>query len=234
MLNEDLLDAERERFSKFCRDNAYFDFSKSYIYFEVDTTIASYEAAIKMKIIPRTVEDIEGNITELPHLSYKVSDVTYYVHRRDSNAFKNFDVYQQRLNDYGLSIVGNNYPLLDTLYYADTITSKRYVFFGPTKTFVYRGTFIYNESLPISPFLFDRQNFLEITNGGDNGWYREYYVERSYSRLLGLDIFSSITPSVSINEQEHRRVSITYDLAVSNNNCFRSNQTLQIRIVIWD
>ena len=31
LLDEDKLDLERERYSKFCRDNAYFNFSKSYI-----------------------------------------------------------------------------------------------------------------------------------------------------------------------------------------------------------
>ncbi len=220
LLNEDKLDLERERFSKFCRDNAYFDFSKSYIYFEVDTISRNYQADVTVRIIPKTEEDTDGNVKELRHVSYKVSDVTYYVHNRDAESFKDFEAYKLKLNLYGLGINGNNYPLLDTFHYSDTITSKKFVFFGPSKTFVYQGTFIYNEVLPISPFLLDRQNFLEITDGGDNGWYKEYYVERSYSRLLGLDIFSSITPSVNVNEELNRRVSISYDLTVSNKQLF--------------
>ncbi|MFK8038012.1 MAG: BamA/TamA family outer membrane protein [Crocinitomicaceae bacterium] len=218
ILDEDKLDIERDRFSKFCRDDAYFNFSKSYVYFEVDTTIGDFKANVIMRIIPKTEEDKNGNVKELKHSSYKVSDLTYRVHNPNAKSFKNFDIYEEKLKIYGLSVQGGDFPLLDTLNYRDSVFKKKYVFFGRVDTLIYKGTFIYNEKLPISPFLIDRQNFLEITTGGDNGWYKEYYVERSYSRLLGLDIFSSIAPI--IDPSGSRTVSISYDLTPSNKQTF--------------
>ena len=220
LLDEDKLDAERERFSKFCRDNAYFNFSKSYIYFEVDTSKAPYKADVTMRIIPKTIEDDDGNTKEVIHRNYKVSDVTYFIHNKNAKSFKDFETYKSRLEQYGLSVSGGKYPLLDTLNYADTVLKKKFVFFGPADTLIYRGTFIYNEKLPVSPFLLDRQNYLEITDGGDNGWYREYYVERSYSRMLGLDIFGSITPVVMYDPNQTGRVMMRYDLTPSNKQIF--------------
>lgn len=220
LLDESKLDLERERYSKFCRDNAYFNFSKSYIYFEVDTSKKSYQADVTLRIIPKTEEDSEGNASEIDHTSYKVSTVTYVVQNKNSKSFKDFEAYKNRLDKYGLIISGSKYPLLDTLNYIDTIKTKKFLLFGPEKVLVYKGTFIYNEKLPVSPFLMDRQNFLEITDGGDNGWYKEYYVERSYSRLLGLDIFGSITPSVKLDPKEYRRLTIQYNLTPSNKQLF--------------
>jgi len=212
LLDHDDLDAERENISKFFRDNGYFNFSKSYIYFEVDTVGKNHLATITIKVIDPTFEDDEGNIKTEPHLSYKVNSVTYYVHNKDLESFKDYETYKARLEGYGLSDYGGNYPLLDTLEYVDSVFPKQFLLFGKRDTIVYRGTFIYNEELPVSPFLLDQQNFLEITDGGDNGWYKEYYIERSYSRLLGLDIFGSITPEASYESSQKRRVNISYDL----------------------
>lgn len=218
ILDEDKLDIERDRFSKFCRDNAYFNFSKSYMYFEVDTTIGDFKANVSLLVIPKTKEDENGNLKEFKHSTYKVNALTYRVHNPNEKSFKNFENYEQRLKYYGLSVQGGNFPLLDTLLYRDSVFKKKYVLFGNVDTIVYQGTFIYNEKLPVDPFLLDRQNFLEITTGGDNGWYREYYVERSYSRLLGLDIFGSITPEVDPTSK--KTVSVNYDLTPSNKQTF--------------
>ena len=115
-----------------------------------------------------------------------------------------FPKYKKSLGKLGLTDSLNTYPLLDTLVYIDTFFTRKYLFFGPFNdtTIVNRGTFIYNESLNIYPYLMDRQNFLEIydpTKGTDNGWYREYYIERSYRRLLDLEVYESITPHIEVD-----------------------------------
>ena len=211
LLDHDELDAEREKLSKTCRDEGFFNFSKNYIYFEIDTIGKNHSADVTIKIIDPTSKDAEGNTVVGRHLNYKVKNVTYYVHNADSISFKDYKAYTERARELGHSVSKNNYPLLDTLHYVDTALKKQYFLFGKTDTIIYRGTFIYNEELPVSPFLIDQQNFLEITDGGDNGWYKEYYVERSYSRMLGLDIFGSITPDVSY-DYSPQRVNISYDL----------------------
>lgn len=220
LLDENKLDTERERYTKHLRDNGFFNFSKNYIYYEVDTTVGNYEANVAMRVIPKTEENDNGVLKTVPHVNFKVSDVTYFVHNRGAKSFKDFETYQKRLDSLGLSGAGGGYPLLDTLVYADTVYKKKYLLFGPVDMLVYRGTFIYNEKLPVSPFLLDRQNFLEMTDGGDNGWYKEYYVERSYSRMLGLDVFSSITPKVKLDPEIERRLQVEYDLTPSNKQLF--------------
>ena len=220
LLNQDQLDLERERYSKFCRDDAFYDFSKSYIYFVVDTIGRNHKATVTFNIIPRTEEFKDGTTKTIPHTTYKIGDVTYVIKNKNKNSFKDYEAYEERLASYGLNVEGGKYPLLDTLIYVDSVFKKKFILFGPVDVLVYNGTFIYNEKLPVSPFLIDRQNFLEITDGGDNGWYKEYYVERSYSRMLGLDIFSSITPSVKIDPNEYRRLNVKYELATADKQLF--------------
>ncbi len=219
LLDHDLLDSERDKISKFCRDEAFFDFSKSYLYFEVDTIGKNHSADVTIKVIPRTTEDADGTVRTVGHSTYKVNAVTYYVHNTDEKSFKDYAAYEKKLEQYGRQYSGGDYPLLDTLNYVDSVFYKKFLLFGDIDTLVYRGTFIYNESLPVSPFLLDRQNFLEVTDGRDNGWYKEYYVERSYSKLLELDIFGSITPSVEYSDVV-RRVDISYDLTPAKKQIF--------------
>jgi len=220
LLDEDKLDEERARFSKYCRDNAFFNFSKNYIYFQVDTTANKYKANVKIQVIPRTKELEDGTTETMSHTTYKVDEVTFYLHNRSKESFNDFAEYESKLEKYGQNIVNGDYPLLDTLNYLEKVVKKKFMFFGETDTLIYRATFIYNEELPVSPFLLNQQNFLEITDGGDNGWYKEYYLERSYSRLLGLGIFGSITPDIKMSEAGPRRISVSYDLLPSNKQQF--------------
>jgi len=229
LFDSDKIDAERERFSKFLKDNAFFDFNKNYIYFMADTTKADHLVDIYIRVKPKYIDNPNGGgeKVKINHMSYKVNKVTYYLHNKDSLSFKDFGAYKVKLKTLGLEYGLNNYPLLDTLLVIDTIYFKKHNhgvqyacnLNNVTDSFeISRGVFIYNEKLPVSPYLLDRQNFLEIFvpnyKGSDNGWYKEYYVERSYRRLLGLDIFANITPSVIIDPSnpKGRYVQVTYHL----------------------
>ncbi len=237
LFDAEKLDLERERFSKYLRDVAYFDFNKNYIFFVADTIGKNHVADIYIHVKPKLVEDPNNpdTLIELKHRTYKVSDVNFYVHNSDSLSFKDFEAYKIRLNKLGLDYSPGNYPLLDTLVLVDTMYFKDYDhgvryacnLKGVVDTVVMvRGVFIYNESLPVYPQLIERQNFLEPFVQGyknnDNGWYKEYYVERSFRRMLGLDIFGSITPNVEVDPEDPlgNRVVVTYHLTPTKKQIF--------------
>ena len=236
LFDADKLDSERERFTKFLRDEAFFDLNKNYIFFSVDTINKNHMVDVHIKMKPKMMDNPDGseNRVKLGHKTYKINAVTYYLHNTDSLSFKNFPLYKERLNRLGLSYTANDFPLLDTLVCIDTVYYRKEnhkkirSFWGPKADtlIVYKGTFIYNEEMVISPYLLDRQNFLEINisdyNKGDNGWYKEYYVERSYRRLLGLDIFESITPVIEIDPLNTlgNKIQIAYHLKPSKKQLF--------------
>ncbi len=236
LFDSDNLDAERERFTKYLRDEGYFDLNKNYIFYSVDTINKGHVVDVYIKMKPKFIDNPDGseNQINLKHKNYIINAVTYYLHNKDTLSFKNFPLYKKKLNKLGLSYTANNFPLLDTLVYIDTVYFRRKnhdkvrSLWGPKADtlVVNKGTFIYNEEMIVYPYLLDRQNFLEINNlnfnNGDNGWYKEYYVERSYRRLLGLDIFESITPNIQIDPSNPlgNRIQVTYHLKPSKKQLF--------------
>jgi outer membrane protein insertion porin family len=53
------------------------------------------------------------------------------------------------------------------------------------------ATFVYNGELFVQPGLLEAQNYLEHTN-----YYKEYYFDRTYNRLLQLGLFAIIKPEI--------------------------------------
>ena len=239
-LDEEKLDAERERFASYCRNNAYFEFNKSYINYEVDTSFGNYDAVVKIFIKQKTYEDtVTNTMVNLRHKTYHVSDVTFLLYNPDTSSFKNgFHLFRKKCDSLGIEeMVNKKYSLLDTI----RIDGK--------------GNFIYNEKPFLKPDLLDDQNFLEMGN-----WYKEYYVERSYRTLNKLDVFSSITMEIDYDPKDIKgdSVVVTYHLipkkrqsflmeprttntngvlgisgalTYTNRNCFRGAQRLKVSFV---
>ncbi len=246
LLDEDKLDEERTRFAAYCRDNAYFGFNKKYINFEVDTTMGDYQAVIKILIKQKTIPHPRDSTKTaiLPHRTYKVKNVTFYLHNPDSLSFgKKYPDFLHRCAKKGVEpIVNKVYSLLDTIF----IEGK--------------GTFIYNYVPFLKPDLLDNQNFLEITNSKITRFYKEYYIERTYRTMNKLGVFATITADVKIDPEYPiaDSVIVTYHLVPSkrqsflleprttntngvlglsgaitytNKNCFRGAQRLETSII---
>ncbi|MBN4071245.1 BamA/TamA family outer membrane protein [Crocinitomix catalasitica] len=207
-LDEDKLDEERSRFASYCRNNAYFGFNKKYINFEVDTSIGNQKAIIKIlikqKMIPLPSDSTKMAV--LPHRSYRVKNVTYYLHNPDSLSFeKDYPDFLKRCRERGIQPrVNNVYSLLDTI----RIKGK--------------GTFIYNYKPFLKPDLLDAQNFLEITSKEIPRYYKEYYVERTYRTMNKLGVFATITADIKIDPENPVRdsVLVTYHLVPSKRQSF--------------
>ena len=77
---------------------------------------------------------------------------------------------------------------IDTFQYAERKKSRDKNELDPRRF----ATFTYNGELSIDPAILELQNYLEETN-----YYKEYYLERSYTRLMQLGLFQVIKPVVT-------------------------------------
>lgn len=208
ILDQDLLNSERDRFSQYLRDEAaMFGFSKNFIGFVVDTTVGDLMADVTLFVKPKIIKDpydtsdVKRSV-KIEHHVFRIRYATFYLRNPDKASFKNYALYARRCKALNLPETDNlgRFQLLDTMH----IEAK--------------GTFVYNEKPFIDPYLLDKQNFLEIDRShidkDSAKYYKEYYVERSYRTLSNLGVFSNITPKVIIDPDDPfgRWVLVYYDL----------------------
>lgn len=68
LFNAKVLEQERERVNEIMRNVGYYNFSKDYVYFKVDTTLNSHQADLYLSIYPTR--------DSLPHPRYKLDKIT--------------------------------------------------------------------------------------------------------------------------------------------------------------
>lgn len=209
-IDEDILNLERENFSKYCRDEAaYFGFAKNYITYEIDTLGRGHGAVVYMHFIPKTVPHhaIPDSLVVIPHQTYYVSSVTFLLHNSDTMSFKKgYFNFTKRCDALGLPYMAEGtYILLDTLVNIDTLYKRN----GEIDSIFNKGVYVYNDVPFLEPDLIDKQNFLYIPH-----YAKEYYLERTYRTMLQLDVFSTITPEIVVdpNRPYDKYVNVTYHL----------------------
>jgi hypothetical protein len=117
---------------------------------------------------------IKHKTTYVKEVYFHIADTTYF-----KGNFKN------TVEQMGLSLLDQQFVrTLDTFVFAEI--KKR----NSDQLDKFRiATFLYNGELVIAPEVIEIQNYLEHENV-----YKEYYLERSYSRLLQLGLFQVIKP----------------------------------------
>ena len=237
LVDENTLDLERDKFSKYCRDEAaFFGFNKGYINFEVDTLGRGHNAKVIIHISPRAVTDPnnEENTIYVEHQTCYVRNVTFLMHNTDTLSFYGgYEFFKRRCAAKGLPLMTEKkYTLLDTLWNIDTIVTKSWLHLDPEHkkdhkigTFEKhvdtlidnKGYFVYNGIPYLNPDLLDKQNFLEV-----DFYAKEYYLERTYRTMLQLDVFSTITPVVEIdpNNPTGKDVNVVYHLVPAKRQTF--------------
>ncbi|MGC9470791.1 MAG: BamA/TamA family outer membrane protein [Bacteroidales bacterium] len=99
---QDLLQEERQRLETFLKNRGYFNFSKEYIYFEVDSTVGNHQVDVFLGIKPYQVRVTPTRFSTEPHRKYRINQV---------NVFMDFDPVQALAQ-------GNSYfSDLDTMVY---------------------------------------------------------------------------------------------------------------------
>ena len=219
----DKLSAYRGELARYLRDRTYYGFVESNVSYKADTSRAtnSKDKELKMtltvvigdRVVPN--EDNPNVIKYIPHVSTKVEEVSF--HFSDTSLFKgNF---RETVASRGLELKENGFLVsLDSLVYRKvrkkvedpvakelglprsqrvylkskvnfTITGKAKdsIDFDPNRV----ATFYYNTKPFVSPTLIEAQNYLENDN-----YYKEYYLERSFTRLVQLNLFSVIKPEI--------------------------------------
>jgi outer membrane protein insertion porin family len=183
--DSDKLDDYRTKVARNMRDNAIYGFSSSHITYLADTNKTTMKVVLGIEFSDRLVrsEFDKDSLVKVKHRTTLVKNV--YFHISDTTYFEgNF---KETVEGMGLTLLESQFlRTLDTLVYAeiklpgsDDLDPKR------------KATFLYNGEMEIDPGLLELQNYLEEEN-----YYKEYYLERSYTRLLQLGLFQAIKPVI--------------------------------------
>lgn len=202
--DKDYLSDYRGRIAKYMRDNAIYGFSSSHVNFVADTN-GCKDMKMKLEIVfsERMVRSDQNRDSLVPvkHAEFKVRDV--YFHISDTAYFEgNF---KGAVEGMGLTLLDGQFiRTIDTFYYAKIKKSKSDEL-DPHR----EATFLYNGLLSIDPEVIEIQNYLEHEN-----WYKDYYLERSYTRLLQLGLFQVIKP-VLVEVPGKKMIDVHYYLVPS-------------------
>ncbi len=213
----------RGELARYLRDRTYYGFVESNVSYKADTSriTNSKDKELKMTLTvvigDRVIQDKDdpNSVKYIPHVSTKIDSV--YFHFSDTSHFKgNF---KQTVEGRGLELKEDGFVItLDRLLYkkilkkvedpevkkkgvkkSDRVYIKSKVnhkLFGGMKDSIdfdpnRIANFYYNTKPFVSPTLIEAQNYLENDNN-----YKEYYLERSFTRLVQLNLFSVIKPEL--------------------------------------
>lgn len=191
-LDSDMLNEYKAKVAKYMRNETLFGFMPAHVTMLADTV--GGKTIVTIKFIDRTIKEGEREY-QVKHQTTYVRDV--YFHVADTMYFKgNF---KKTMESMGLKPVGNDNFLytLDSLEYNRILMSKKEKRnanppIDVNKDTLQRlrsATFFFNSKPAVKPGIIELQNYLEETN-----YYKEYYLERSHTRLLQLGVFQTIKP----------------------------------------
>lgn len=189
--DENYLDEHRSKVAKHMRDHALYGFSPSNISYVADTN--NMKLTLKVIISDRQLIKDDSVI----YVKYKdtyVQDV--YFHILDTTYYKGS--FKEDLEKDGISLTDGKYlRTLDSLAYQKILYTKREkrerdIPLEKDSLNPWRFAYIlYNGKPALKPAMLELQNYLENQNT-----YKEYYIDRSYNRLMQLDVFQTIKPVV--------------------------------------
>lgn len=179
----DMLEEYRDKISVYMRNDALYGFSSSNIKYLADTMYLSKQKGVILTL-NFTDRQMYSNINK-DSIIFKKHQVTnvnrLYFHIIDTSLFSgNF---LKTIDSLNIPLLSKNYiTTLDTLNFQQ-IKLKKSNEFDPKR----EATFLYNGEMFLDPALIEVQNYLEQTN-----YYKEKYVDRSYSYLQQTGLFQSV------------------------------------------
>lgn len=215
----DLLDNYRSNIASQMRDESYYGFNFSSIDFVADTINRDYKVKLGIRFGDRLIQspDYVDSVVAVPYAPFLVKDVHFHI----IDTLKIRGRYKARLDEARLPMFTDGMlTTLDTMVFKDVYLNnnekkKRGIPKSVDTLNIQRvANFYYNGKLFVRPGIIELQNYLENDN-----YYKEYYLERSYSRLLQLDVFSVVKPKL-IEIPDSNKVSVHYYLAPSEKQSF--------------
>ena len=162
VLDEDLLQQEREKITNFLKNRGFFYFTKDFIQYDVDTSLGNYKVLLTCKILNQQYIGSDGKIYEKPHIIYYIDSVFIHYNYNAKFALQNRQEYLASLDTLqfkNLFLVGNGY-----------LTFKPYLF---TRTnFIQQGDIYnvkdvqatYDKLVSLNTFKLVNIQFSEISN----------------------------------------------------------------------
>jgi outer membrane protein assembly factor BamA len=83
--NVDQLQDERTRLETLIRNNHYFNFTKEYIYCDVDSSFRNYTVNLTLGIRKYQQKDVDGNIKLINHSQFKIGEIQVWIENRRTN-----------------------------------------------------------------------------------------------------------------------------------------------------
>ena len=222
--DEDYLNDYRSKVAKFMRDEGLYGFSPSSINFIADTN--NMKLGLTIIFSDRQVA-VGDSVYSVPYANTYVRNV--YFHIADTTWFP---------GSFKIHVIDSlNYPTVieresgflrtfDTVFYNKIVYTKKErnerikqgMKIDKTTPNPMRFAYVlYNERLMIRPAILELQNYLENEN-----LYKEYYIDRSYNRLVQLDVFQTIKPV--IKEVGNNRIEVHYYLVPAKKQVFNIEQ----------
>jgi len=196
-LDTDMLNKHRMETAEWLRNDAFYGFNFSNVNYQVDTTLGDFKAKITIIFSERVLQtpDYPDSSLHINHQTYHINDVFFHI--IDTSMMKGR--YAERLKNHKLisPSINGEISLLDTLVYQQiflTKSEKKRKGIDPrlpTLNQLRIAHFYYNGKLFVRPEIIEMQNYLEHSNH-----YKQLYFDRSYTRLLQTDLFSSIRPQL--------------------------------------
>lgn len=215
------LDAYRTELARYMRDKTYYGFLPTNVSYKADTTGGDKRMTLTILFGDRIIQDLKNgdSILSVKHRSTSVQkvyfhicdtayfDAGYFSHVIDSlnkeditiTKLKNDFIYTLDTFDFKILLAKvENKPESEKQHKLVFYKSEVYKnVFGQYKDSIdvnklRMATFTYNGVLFVRPELIETQNYLEHSN-----YYKEYYLERSFSRLVELGLFSVVKPVIS-------------------------------------
>ncbi len=196
-LDSDLIEAYKSKIARYMRDAGYYGFSPSHVNMWADSTttdsISVFKVKLRLEFVNRIIKD-RDETTEVAHQSTYIRRV--YFHMADKIYYNgNFE---DSAKARGILPMENNFlNTLDSMRYQEIYMTKKEKLdkhFSPDTAVLQplrMATFKFNGELAVKPEMLELQSYLEETN-----LYKEYYLERTYSRLSQLSVFQTIKPVI--------------------------------------
>ncbi len=105
LFDVDVLSAERERIATHLNNLGYFYFSKEFIFYQADTSLADYKVDIELIIKKYKVPAENGNYTEKPHPKARIGEVFMHTEFNPQKALNNRQRYEIDMDTLSLENV---------------------------------------------------------------------------------------------------------------------------------
>ncbi|MGV3632477.1 MAG: BamA/TamA family outer membrane protein [Bacteroidota bacterium] len=239
--DEDYLNAYRAKVAKYMRDDGLYGFSPSSINYIADTN----KMKLGLTIIFSDRKVIEGDSAyTVPYANTYVENV--YFHIIDTTWYPGSYELDMKARDLSLIDKETGYlRTFDTIFYNKIVytakerksLAKRGIKTDKTTPNPLRFAYIYYNGRPkkvpgrltasgedsIRKIPMIRSDMLELQNYLENkNIYKEYYIDRSYNRLVQLDVFQTIKPV--IKETGGNKLEVHYYLVPAKKQVFNIEQ----------